>query len=71
MKHHDGEKRINKVDGGKKKAKKQYHKKLREAGKRCADDDCEVDKNYKCIYCKVQYHCSGYGWCDVHGEHGP
>ncbi len=32
MKHHDGRKRINKVDGGKARAKKQYHKKLRAAG---------------------------------------
>jgi hypothetical protein len=31
MKHHDGRKRINKVDGGKARAKKQYHKKLRTA----------------------------------------
>jgi len=18
-----------------------------------------------------RYYCSGYGWCDIHGEHGP
>lgn len=34
MKHHNGYKKINKVDGGKKKAKKQYHKKLREQSKK-------------------------------------
>jgi hypothetical protein len=31
MKFHNGKRRINKVDGGKKRAKKQYHKKIREA----------------------------------------
>jgi hypothetical protein len=36
MKHHDGEKRINKVDGGKGRARKQYHKALRQTGKRQA-----------------------------------
>jgi hypothetical protein len=33
MKHHDGRKRVNKLDGGKGRAKKQWHKALREAGK--------------------------------------
>jgi hypothetical protein len=33
MKFHNGKRRINKVDGGKKRAKKQYHKKIREADK--------------------------------------
>ena len=39
MKHHDGRKGINKVDGGKARAKKQYHKKLRTA----SDDLIKVD----------------------------
>lgn len=31
VKHHNGVRRVNKLDGGKKGAKKQFHKKLREA----------------------------------------
>ncbi len=31
MKFHNGSKRVNKLDGGKAKAKKQYHKSLRKA----------------------------------------
>lgn len=30
MKHHNGRRRVNKLDGGKKRAKRQYHKSLRE-----------------------------------------
>lgn len=33
MKHHDGKKKINKVDGGKRKARKQYHKAIRKNAK--------------------------------------
>lgn len=33
MKFHNGRKRINKLDGGKKRAKKQYHKAIRKADK--------------------------------------
>lgn len=42
MKHHDGEKKINKVDGGKKRARKQYNKVLRRKGKKDSDDKYET-----------------------------
>lgn len=25
----------------------------------------------RCVYCHAKFFCSGYGWCDLHGEHGP
>lgn len=35
---------------------------------------CELADNSKtnrCIYCHTKYYCSGYGWCELHGDHGP
>lgn len=34
MRHHDGRKRVNKLDGGKGRVKKQYHKALRSGSRR-------------------------------------
>lgn len=36
--------------------------------------ECEIaegSKTNRCIYCHIKFYCSGYGWCDLHGEHGP
>lgn len=42
---------------------------------RCSNRDC---KKYKAPKRKIRsdkgkprYTCSGYGWCEIHGEHGP
>lgn len=36
-----------------------------------ANDDCLVEsKSDRCIYCHTKFYCTGYGWCDLHGEHG-
>ena len=52
MKHHDGKKRINKVDGGKRKAKKQYHKKLRTAGLAESKKECVIPEYaFQCDDC--------------------
>lgn len=47
MKHHDGERRVNKLDGGKQEARRRFHKARRRAGRRAAEpehwilcDDC-------------------------------
>lgn len=31
----------------------------------------EKGKSDRCIYCHTKYICSGYGWCELHGDHGP
>lgn len=35
--------------------------------------DCEVvsRRTNRCVYCHIEFFCSGYGACDLHGEHGP
>lgn len=38
------------------------------------DNDCEVEVNSKtnrCKWCHTKFFCSGYGECDLHGDHGP
>ena len=40
---------------------------------KCKDNGgCLVEEySDRCVDCHVKYYCSGYGWCDLHGEHGP
>lgn len=36
--------------------------------------ECEVEperKTDRYIHCHTKFYCSSYGWCDLHGEHGP
>jgi hypothetical protein len=36
------------------------------------NDDCEVTAHSnRCKWCHTEYFCSGYGECDLHGDHGP
>lgn len=39
------------------------------------NDYCEVPRGSttsgRCIWCHTQYFCSGYGECELHGDHGP
>lgn len=32
---------------------------------------CETKKSDRCIRCHTKYFCTGYGWCELHGDHGP
>lgn len=39
---------------------------------RCKGIDCTLEKGKtRCPECHREFFCSGYGSCDLHGEHGP
>lgn len=38
------------------------------------EDTCEIalrDTSDRCQWCHTKFFCSGYGHCDLHGDHGP
>lgn len=39
---------------------------------KCAKEGHNLTENgTRCTDCHEQLYCSGYGWCEIHGEHGP